>query len=69
MKGVHDVYNEEWDSEGSGEEEEEEGEGERAIEGKFRWEVRYTQIHLWLLQKSFYIKYEFVLAHSNGLQQ
>ena len=27
MKGVHDVYNEEWDSEGSGEEEEEEGEG------------------------------------------
>ena len=42
MKGVHDVYNEEWDSEGSGEEEEEEGEGERAIEGKFRWEVRYT---------------------------
>ena len=37
---MHDVYNEEWDSEGSGEEEE--GEGERVIEGKFRWEVRYT---------------------------
>ena len=49
---MHDVYNEEWDSEGSGEEEEEEGEGgeeegpltnmgegERA---RVSWEVRYT---------------------------
>ena len=44
---MHDVYNDdqtfgldENDLEESGEEEE--GEGERAIEGKFKWEVRYT---------------------------
>ena len=63
---MHDVYNEEWDSEGSGEEEE--GEGERAIEGKFRWEVRYTNTPA-IFAKNFFIKYEFVLPHCNGLQQ
>ena len=35
---MHDVYNDDLVENDL----EEEGEGERAIEGKFRWEVRYT---------------------------
>ena len=61
---MHDVYNDdqtfglvENDLEESGEEEE-----------KFRWEVRYTNTPA-IFAKNFFIKYEFVLAHCNGLQQ
>ena len=61
---MHDVYNDdqtfglvENDLEESGEEEE-----------KFRWEVRYTNTPA-IFAKNFFIKYEFVLPHCNGLQQ
>ena len=61
---MHDVYNDdqtfglvEKDLEESGEEEQ-----------KFRWEVGYTNTPV-VSAKTFYIKYEFVLALCNGLQQ
>ena len=61
---MHDVYNDdqtfglvENDLEESGEEEQ-----------KFRWEVRYTNTPA-IFAKNFFIKYEFVLALCNGLQQ
>lgn len=61
---MHDVYNDD-QTFGLVENDLEESEEE---EQKFRWEVRYTNTPA-IFAKNFFIKYEFVLPHCNGLQQ